>query len=416
MKALILAVGSELLRPGCRETHSERITPVLESAGLEVESRRVVSDDPREIAEALVEARRRPRLILVTGGIGPTRDDRTREALSEALERPLRRDPAAQRTLRAWCRRHRIPCTRDQARQALAPEGTEIVKNPIGSAPGIWVADERGAILVLPGIFGEMWRMLQDLLPRLRRLGAGPIATATLRTAGKGESRVDRRIARVVRRFPEVEVTTLASPGEITIQLRARGPRAPGLVRRCRDAVARRLGGDLVSASGERLEEVVFRLLSRRRWTLSVAESCTAGLVSARLTSVPGSSRVFLAGAVCYNDRAKTRILSVSEEILHRHGAVSRSTALAMARGVAALTGSRIAVAVTGIAGPGGGSPRKPVGTVHWAVVGPGGYRTLHRLLPGDREKVRSHSAAIALDLVRRTLLPRDRISARART
>ena len=408
-------MGSELLRPGRRETHSEKITPVLESAGLEVESRRVVSDDPGEIAQALMEARRRPRLILVTGGIGPTRDDRTREALSEMLERPLRRDPAAYRTLRAWCRRHRIPCTRDQARQALIPEGTEIVKNPTGSAPGIWVADDRGAILVLPGVFGEMRRMLQDLLPRLRRLGEGPIATATLRTAGKGESRVDRRIAPVVRRFPEVEVTTLASPGEITIQLRARGPRAPGLVRRCRDAVARRLGRDLVSASGEGLEEVVFRLLSRRRWTLSVAESCTAGLISARLTSVPGSSRVFLAGAVCYNNRAKTRILSVSGEILRRHGAVSRPTALAMARGVAALTGSRIAVAVTGIAGPGGATPGKPVGTVHWAVVGPAGYRTLHRLLPGDREKVRNHSAAIALDLVRRVLLPRDRSSPRAR-
>ena len=416
MKALILAVGSELLRPGRSETHSERITPVLESAGLEVESRRVVSDDPGEIARALVEARRRPRMILVTGGIGPTRDDRTREALGEALGRPLRRHPAAWRALRAWCGRHRVPCTRDQARQALVPEGAEIVKNPLGSAPGIWVADDRGALLVLPGVFAEMRRMLQDFLPRLRRLGDGPIASATLRTAGKGESRIDRRIAPVARSFPEVEVTTLASPGEITIQLRAQGPRARGRVRRCRDAMARRLGQDLVSASGERLEEVVFRLLSRRRRTLSVAESCTAGLVSARLTSVPGSSRVFLGGAVCYNDRLKTRILSVSGEILRRHGAVSRPTALAMARGAAALTGSRIAVAVTGIAGPGGARPGKPVGTVHWAVVGPSGYRTLHRLLPGDREKVRNHSAAIALDLVRRALLPGDRLPARART
>ena len=409
-------MGSELLRPGRPETHSERITPVLESAGLEVESRRIVSDDRREIAEALVEARRHPRVILVTGGIGPTRDDRTREALSDALEIPLRRDGAAERSLRAWCRRHRYPFTRDQARQALFPEGARAVKNPIGSAPGIWYADGRGVVLVLPGVYGEMVRMLHDLLPRLRHLGEGPIASATLRTAGKGESRIDRKIAPVVRRFPGVEVTTLASPGEITIQLRARGAGAAQEVARCRDALARRLGRDLVSASGERLEEVVFRLLSERRWTLSIAESCTAGLVSARLTSVPGSSRVFLAGAVCYNDRAKTRILSVSEEILRKHGAVSRATALAMARGAAALTGSRIAVAVTGIAGPGGATPRKPVGTVHWAVVGPAGSRTLRRLLPGDRDRVRKQSAAIALDLVRRMLLPRNRVSPRART
>jgi nicotinamide-nucleotide amidase len=260
-----------------------------------------------------------------------------------------------------------------------------------------------------------MVRMLRDCLPRLRRLGEREIATASLRTAGKGESRVDRKIAPIVRAFPGVEVTTLASPGEIVIQLRARGRGAGRLVTRCRDRIARVIGQDLVSEGGERLEEVVCQLLRKRRCTLSIAESCTAGLVSARLTSVPGASRVFLAGAVCYNDRAKTRILGVSEEILQRHGAVSRSVALAMARGVAALTGSRMALAVTGIAGPSGGTPRKPVGTVHWAFVGPAGAITLHRILPGDREKIRNHSAAIALDMVRRSLLPSRAISSRPR-
>jgi len=415
MKVVLMAVGSELLRAGRRESHSDHIIPLLESSGLEVESRRVVSDQQWEIEEALEEARRRPRLIVVTGGIGPTRDDRTREALGDALGRPLRKDPAAARAIRAWCRRHRFPHTRDQQRQAFLPQGARVVRNPVGSAPGIWYADERGAVLVLPGVFGEMWLMLLDALPRLRRLGAGPIATATLRTAGKGESRLDRKIAPVTRRFPGVEVTTLAAPGEVVIQLRARGTGADREVARCREAVAGKLGPDLVSASGERIEEVVVRLLKKRRWTLSIAESCTAGLVSARITSVPGSSRVFLAGAVCYNDRAKTRILAVPAVTLRRHGAVSRPAALAMARGAAALTGSRMAVAVTGIAGPGGGTPRKPVGTVHWAVTGPDGTRSLRRLLPGDREKIRSHSATLALDLVRRALLPRRRTSSRTR-
>jgi nicotinamide-nucleotide amidase len=212
-------------------------------------------------------------------------------------------------------------------------------------------------------------------------------------------------IAPVVRRHPGVDVTTLASPGEIEIQLRSRGRGAGRRVSRLRSALERRLGADLVSAEGERLEEVVHRLLRRRRWTLATAESCTAGLVAARLTSVPGASRVFLAGAVCYNDRAKTRILSVPEEILRRHGAVSRSAVVAMARGVAALTGSRISVAVSGIAGPGGGSRRKPVGTVHWAVAGPGRVFSIRRVLSGNREKIRQHAAAVALDLVRRALL-----------
>jgi nicotinamide-nucleotide amidase len=416
VKALLLAVGSELLRPGRPETHSEILTPLLEQHGLEVESRRIVSDRHNEIVEAIVEARRRPRLILVTGGIGPTRDDRTRQAMAEALERPLRRDAASTRAVRAWCRSHRLPFTREQESQALLPAGTRAVRNPVGSAPGIWYSDERGAILVLPGVFGEMWRMLKESLPRLRHLGAGAVATATLRTAGKGESRVDRRIAAVVRGFPEVDVTTLASPGETTIQLRARGRGAERSVARCRDAVAARMGRDLVSAKGERLEEVVFRLLRRRGWTLATAESCTAGLVSARLTSVPGASRVFLAGAVCYNNRAKTRILAVSDRILRRHGAVSRAAAVAMAQGAAALAGSRMAVAVTGIAGPSGGTRRKPVGTVHWAVVGPGVAVTSHRVLPGDREKIRQHSATIALDLVRRALLLRMGPSSRARS
>ncbi len=410
-----MAVGSELLRPGRRETHSESITPLLESAGLEVESRRVVSDRMEEMVEALQEARRRPRLVLVTGGIGPTRDDRTREALSEALGRPLRSDAASARRIRTWCRRHRLPYTRDQARQALLPEGAVPVRNPVGTAPGIWVADERGALLALPGVSGEMEPMLRAALPRLRRLGGAPIATAVLRAGGKGESRIDRAIAPVARRVPGVEVTTLASPGEIVIQLRARGPEAEASVRRLRGAIARKLGRDLISEEGERLEEVIFRLLKKRRWTLSTAESCTAGLVSSRITSVPGSSRVFLAGAVCYNDRAKTRILSVPEAILRRHGAVSRAAALAMARGAKALTGSRMAVAVTGVAGPGGGTPRKPVGTVCWALVGPDGIRTLRRRLSGNREKIRNHSAAIALDLVRRALLSGSGISSRAR-
>jgi competence/damage-inducible protein CinA-like protein len=413
VKVTIVAVGSELLRPGRPETHSERITGLLRTIGLEVESRLVVPDRRERIVEAVREARRRPRLTLVTGGIGPTRDDLTREAVSEALGRPLVTDRRAEAALRGWCRRHGIPFTRYQARQAGIPQGARRVANRVGSAAGFEYSDRRGVVLVLPGVFGELWPMLTRRLPRLRRLAGGRLVAAALRTAGRGEARVDRIIAPIVRRFPEVEVTTLAAPGEVVIQLGAQGDRAAGNVAACRAALVRKLGEDLVSAEGESLESVVLRHLRKRRMRIAVAESCTAGLVCARLASVPGASRALAAGAVCYNDRAKQRILSIPGSALRRHGAVSRWTALAMARGVAALAESGVGVAVTGIAGPAGGTPRTPVGTVHWAVVGPDGFSAGHRLLPGDREKVRVHSASIALDQVRRFLISTGRAARR---
>lgn len=378
---------------------------ILEQCGIEVESRRVVPDRTEAIAAALTEARRRSGLVLVTGGIGPTRDDRTREALARALNHPLRHDRAADRSVRAWCRRQGVRCGGAQRRQARLPLGARPIVNRTGSAPGVWYADRSGLVIALPGVFSEMQAMLSALAPRLRRRSGVKLAGATLRSAGRGESRIDRAIAPLSRRFPGVEVTTLAAPGEVVIQLRARGEGAAGRISDFRRAAATRLGEDLVSHSGATLEEAVLRLLRRRRWRLATAESCTAGLVSARVTSVPGSSRVFLGGAVCYNDHAKRRILSVSSEILMKRGAVSRATAVAMARGVAMLTGAEAAIAVTGIAGPGGATPGKPVGTIHWAVLTPAGIRTMNRRLPGDREKVRRHAAALALDLLRRTLV-----------
>ncbi|MCI0657359.1 MAG: CinA family nicotinamide mononucleotide deamidase-related protein [Acidobacteria bacterium] len=405
MKACLVAIGSELLRPGFRETHSDWIIPRLEREGFEVASRVVATDDPSDIRRALEYARSLKGLVLVTGGIGPTRDDRTREALAKLLNRPLRRDPRAERLLRQWCRKHRFALTRAQRLQALLPAGAKPIRNRVGSAPGIWADSREGVVIALPGVPSEMQAMFESLVPRLRRLAHLPVATRTLRTAGVGETRIDHRIRAVAKLFPGVEVTTLGSPGEVTIQLRSRGRGAEARVERCRRWIARVLDSDLVSANGETLEAVVFRLLRERKWKLSTAESCTAGMVAARLTRVPGSSAVFHAGAVCYNDRAKERMLAVPHALLLHHGAVSRAAARAMARGAVAAFGAEMAVAVTGIAGPGGGTERKPVGTVHWAVAHPEGGRAIMRHLAGDRDKIRTHAACIALDLVRRTLL-----------
>jgi competence/damage-inducible protein CinA-like protein len=370
-----------------------------------VGSRVVAGDDPAGIGRALHYARSVGGLVLVTGGIGPTRDDRTREALAKLLGRPLRRDRRARVQVRQWCRRHRFPFTRAQQLQALLPEGARPILNRVGSAPGIWADSPAGVVIALPGVPTEMQAMFKTLLPRLRRLAHLPVATRTLRSAGVGETRIDHRIRGAARLFPEVEVTTLASPGEVSIQIRSRGRGARDRVDRCSRWIARVLGSDLVSANGATLEAVVFHLLRKLGWHLSTAESCTAGLVSARLTCVPGSSAVFHAGAVCYNDRAKSRMLAVPRATLLRYGAVSRPVALAMARGAARVLETEMAVAVTGIAGPGGGSSRKPVGTIHWAVAYPGGDAALMKHLAGDRDKIRTHAACIALDLVRRTLL-----------
>jgi nicotinamide-nucleotide amidase len=405
VKVSLVAVGSELLRTGFRETHSFWLTQRLEAEGFEVVSRQVVSDEEEEILRALEHARSRAFLVIATGGIGPTRDDRTREALAAAVGRRLRLHPRAETQVKSWCRRHRFPFTKSQRRQALFPEGALVLPNRVGSAPGIWFRDPQGIVLVLPGVFSELTAMFQPLAARLRSLPRSFPATAIFRSAGVGESRVDARIRATVRRFPRVEVTTLASPGEVTIQLRSRGPSAAAEVKRCRHRVAGVLGVDLVSERDETLEQVLLNLLRHRGWRLATAESCTAGLVAARLARVPGSSSVFPGGVVCYNDRAKERLLRVPRETLARWGAVSRPTALAMARGAARSLGAEVGVAVTGIAGPGGGTPLKPVGTVHWAVVHPGGRSALSRRLSGDREKIRAHAACLALDLVRRALL-----------
>jgi nicotinamide-nucleotide amidase len=268
---------------------------------------------------------------------------------------------------------------------------------------------------VFPGVFSEMTAMFGGLIPRLRSLRPTSFATATLRSAGVGETRIDARIGPATRRFPQVEVTTLASPGEVVIQLRARGRAATRELSRCRRWMAQALGSDLVSERDVSLEEVLVDLLRSRGWRLATAESCTAGQVAARVTRVPGSSSVFVGGVVCYNDLAKEHLLAIPHAALARGGAVSRPVALAMARGAANRMRAEVAVAVTGIAGPGGGTSRNPVGTIHWAVVHPGGESSQTRKLAGGREKIRAHASCIALDLVRRILLAERSGSARRR-
>lgn len=405
MKAFLIAVGSELLAEGHPDTLGGYLTGQLEGIGWRVTGRRIVPDDAAQISKAILEGRGPDQAVLLTGGLGPTRDDQTREGIAQSLEKALRLDGEAQRQIRSWCRLRKVPYGPQQRRQALFPLGAKVIRNRIGSAPGIWYRGREGFLISLPGVPAELRAMLVSLLPRLRRLGSPPRPEAELVITGIGESEIDRRLARWSRSWPEMEVTPLAKPGEVRVRLKA--PRR-GASRRLDSLIARartELGVNLVSWEGESLEEVVLHLLRKRGVTLATAESCTAGLIAARLASIPGASSSFVGGAICYNAHCKSAILSIPREILKKHGEVSRPTSLAMARGVTRLTGADLGVAVTGVAGPSGGSSMKPVGTVHLALHGLGRASSRKFQMVGDRETIRWRSSTLALDLVRRRLL-----------
>ena len=416
MRAAIAAVGSELLGSDRLDTNSLRLTEALERHGVELRRKVVVGDDREELARVLRTLAAEHELVLVTGGLGPTTDDVTREAAADALGWTLRLDEglaaAIEDRFRAFGRR--MPAV--NRRQAMVPVGgpegsAEVIPNPRGSAPGLRLDAPGGATLFLfPGVPAELEGMIADrLVPWLaERSGGARRERVALKVASLTESDVEERIAPAYDEFGKEAITVLAGSGEVTVRAVAGGPegtRRPRLA-----AMAERLAGLLGDAvytdrEDEALEAVVGRLLSERRLTLATAESCTGGLVAERLTRVPGSSAYFVGGVVAYSDAVKTAFLGVPAALLAEHGAVSEPVARAMAEGARRALGSDWALAVTGVAGPGGGSDEKPVGTVDLAWAGPGGA-TDHRRVRflGARERVRALSAQAVLEGLRRRL------------
>ncbi|HEX3126369.1 MAG TPA: competence/damage-inducible protein A [Thermoanaerobaculia bacterium] len=414
MKAAILAVGSELLGTDRLDTNSLKLTGVLERYGVELRRKGVVGDSVEEMADELRTLLARYGLVLVTGGLGPTADDVTREAVAQALGRGFVFNEEVLATIERRFREHGRVMPSVNRKQAEVIEGAVLIPNPRGTAPGMRIEGQGSTLFLFPGVPFELEGMIEsDLIPWLaeRSAAAGNVGreTSTIKIACLPESVVEERVRPAYDEFGREWITILASPGEIRLRSTAEGPEPERRQRlEAMTARLRELAGDAVYALREEdtLETVVGDLLRKAGATLTVAESCTGGLLAERITRVAGSSDYFLGGAVTYTNDLKTQVLGVPPEMLAEHGAVSEPLARAMAEGVRRVFHSDYGAGITGVAGPGGGSEAKPVGTVHIAVAGPDG-RLEHRKVrfPGDRERVRAQSAQLALDLLRRMLL-----------
>ncbi|HKD44174.1 MAG TPA: competence/damage-inducible protein A [Candidatus Angelobacter sp.] len=415
MNAEIIAVGSELLTPFRHDTNSLFLTSQLNELGVEVSFKTVVGDRMADLVGAARTALARVGIVIFMGGLGPTEDDLTREAVAETLGRGLERNQEFVEWLRARFADRGWQMPENNVRQADIIAGAEMLPNTRGSAPGQWVqADIGGAqrtIILLPGPPGELRSVFQEqCLDRLRHL-LPPlhIASRELKIAMIGESMADKRAAPIYKKRTDVETTILAgTPGEVQLHLRARADSMEEAQNRV-DSLAAALEDEfqdaLFSSQGESLEQIVGYYLQMRGATLSVAESCTGGMLAERITSVPGSSRYFLGGAVVYDNSLKTKLAGVPPLILAEHGAVSRPVATALAEGIRERTKTTLGAGITGIAGPDGGTKEKPVGLVILALADGLKTEVLERKFPGDRERVRQWATQQALDMVRRKLI-----------
>jgi nicotinamide-nucleotide amidase len=414
MKIEIITIGDELLLGFTTDTNAAYLARELAAHGVEVARRATVGDDADAIASAVRDALERTGAVITTGGLGPTADDLTKQAIAALFGRGLemREEIVAmiEERFRVYGFKGRMPVSNRQ--QALVPEGARVLENRHGSAPGIWIEDDRGRwVAMLPGVPREMRGMTLDVIvPELQtRMGSvrEVVRSRTLRCMGISESHLadllgDR--ARTVRGLP---VAYLPSIAGIDLRLTTRGM-SDGDATALLDAAIAELkpiiGDHVYGENDTDLAEVVLQRSRVRGFRIAVAESCTGGMLGARLTAVPGSSAVFVGGVIAYDNDVKTGLLAVDPATIRTHGAVSEEAARAMAAGVRARMGTQIAIAITGIAGPDGGTPEKPVGLVWIAAEVDGRARASHRVYPGNREEIRQRASQGALDLVRRML------------
>ena len=410
LTAEIIAVGSELLTPFRTDTNSLWLTDRLNSVGVEVRLKTIVGDDDARLEETIRDAMKRSGVVVITGGLGPTEDDITRKIAARALSRRLLLDDELLEEIKAkflhWGRK--MPDI--NARQAMVIEGAEVLPNPNGTAPGMYVEHDARVLVLLPGPPREMKPMFEShvLAKFSERAGGLRVARRVLRVAGMGESAVDERIAPVYTQYKNPQTTILFNSTEVEIHLTAQGKteqEAELLLDGLSGQIEDRLGHAIFAFRGETMEEVVGLRLAVGGFTLAVAESCTGGLVAHRLTEVPGSSAYFTEGVVTYSNESKTRLLGVPAKVIEEYGAVSAEVAEEMAEGVKVRASTDFGLAVTGIAGPGGGTTEKPVGLVYIALADDA--HTEHRriMLPGDRHLIRQRASQSALDLLRRRLI-----------
>ena len=414
-RAAILAVGSELLTPSRIDTNSLFITEQLNLLGIEVAYKSVIGDDREELATAVRVALDRVGFVVCCGGLGPTDDDVTREVVAHVLQRPLTEDERITTQIRTRFASRRMEMPAINRRQAMVPAGARVLDNPAGTAPGLWLEDADRAVLLLPGSPRELKAILtavagEILAPRSPGLS---LVRRIIRITGRTESHTEEAVRPLYTEWAQAEVpiaaTILSSLGQIELHLSARAAspdRAAAAIETASGQVAEILGLDAYSRDGRPLEQVVGDLLVERRFRIALAESCTGGLLTSRLTDVAGSSRCVERAVIAYANEAKASLLGVPRKLIDEHGAVSEPVALAMAEGVRAGAMVDVGVGVTGVAGPSGGTPDKPVGTVAVAAVIPGTARSRLFRFVGEREQVKFQASQAALDMVRRLLVP----------
>ena len=411
LTAEIIAIGSELLSSSRTDTNSLWLTDQLNRIGIDVRLKTIVGDDDARLEEVVKDAVKRSRVVLTTGGLGPTEDDITRKVVARALGKRLSLDEKVLAEIRERFRSFGIANMPERnSRQAMVIAGAEVLSNPNGSAPGLYLEHEGCAIALMPGPPREMKPMFENYVrARLDKLaGDTRFATRVLRVAGLGESAVDEKIAPIYTKYENPQTTILFNSSEIEIHLRAHGRTeadAETLLDDLSLKIERELGNSAFSFRGETMEEVVGRRLAMTEFTLAVAESCTGGLIAHRMTSVPGASKYFIEGVVTYSNDSKVRLLGVDKKLIREFGAVSQQVARDMARGVRHRAKTDFGLAVTGIAGPGGGTKDKPVGLVYIALADDAHTEHKKLTIPGDRELVRWRASQAALDMLRRRLI-----------
>lgn len=414
VNAEIIAVGSELLTPFRTDTNSLYLTEQLNQLGVEVIFKSVVGDDLRHLAAAAQHAIFRSDIVIFSGGLGPTEDDLTREAVAEALGVSLKRNEQVLAGIESRFAARGWKMSPNNAKQADILEGATVLPNRNGTAPGQRLSgkfDGRERIVILlPGPPHELKALFEAECREWLRatLPIAAIATRVLKVAMLGESHVDARVAPIYKRFPDVQTTILAGAGEIQLHFTARGQTmeaAQERVDEAADAVEEELDDAVYSSDGQSLEQIVGYWLQMRNATVAVAESCTGGLLSERITSVGGSSRYFAGGAIVYANAVKTELAGVPADMIERHGAVSREVAAALAEGIRYRCESTLGVGITGVAGPARGTPEKPVGLVFHALASASGTDVIERNFPGDRKRIRWFATTLALDMVRKKLM-----------
>jgi nicotinamide-nucleotide amidase len=414
VNAEIIAVGSELLTPHRQDTNSLYLTEKLNELGVEVRFKCIVGDDREGLVAASKLAMRRSDIIILTGGLGPTEDDLTRESVAEALGLKLQADPQTLAKLEQRFAKHNMKMSANNAKQADVLTSALLLPNPVGTAPGQWIAGKYDSqdrlLLLLPGPPYELKAVFEaECVPRLRaRIPVQHIATRILKMAMLPESQVDARVAPIYKTYTDVQTTILAGGGEIQLQLRCRKDsqaEAEARVEELTEKIEDELGDAIFSRKGETIEQIISYLLQMRNLTLAVAESCTGGLLAERITSLGGSSRYFIGGAVVYSNELKTQFANVPKALIDQHGAVSREVAASMAEGIRKRCLSSYGVGITGVAGPSGGTEQKPVGLVYIALAGEEGTQVVERNFPGDRKRIRQFATQQALEMIRRALL-----------